>query len=122
VVGEHQVLGHGDLSAQRCPHREEVARGRDVVDAQEVSPVVQPVRDGGKGAPEALARRSQGESANEVLARHCQQHGQAQRLDLAEAPQQLDRLRGVFAEIRAGAYQQPLVRDAGGPRDLEALS
>ena len=56
VVGEQQVGGHLHVTAQRRPHRQEVARRGDVVHAQHVRAVVEPVRDRGERPAQPLAR------------------------------------------------------------------
>ena len=56
VVREQQVGRHRHVAAQRRAHREEVARGGDVVHAQHVRAVVEAVRDRGERAAEPLAR------------------------------------------------------------------
>ena len=104
VVGEQQVGRHGHVTAQRRPHREEVARRRDVVHAQDVRAVIEAVRDRRQRAAEPLARAPASVSApTKSLRETASSTGSPSASQLVQPAQQLDRLRRVLAEIRAGA-------------------
>ena len=75
---EREVAGDVGFPAQRGPHRDEVAHGRDIVHAHYRSTRVEPGADRGERSPQPLMRRAPGQRPHEVLARHGEEDGPAQ--------------------------------------------
>ena len=105
------------LAAQRGAHGEEVGGRGDVVDAQDLRARVDAVADRGERPRPPLARRAAGQRADEVLARDGQQQRPAERVQLLEAAEQLDRLRRRLGEVRPRIEDELLLAHAARARE-----
>src|SRR3954468_425520 len=71
---EAQLVRHVDLTSQRGPHGEEIARSGDVVDADDSGARVSSLAHRGERPGEPVGGSASVESAHEVLARGREQH------------------------------------------------
>ncbi len=109
-------------AAQRGAHGEEVGRGGDVVEAEDVPPRVDSVGERGEGSGEALAGAPPGERADEVLPRDRDQERAGELVETVELAEQSDGLRGGLREVRPGVHEELLGADAPLEGDVDALA
>ena len=119
VVAEPQAGRDLQVAVERRAHGQEVRVSATSWTRSTCAPRATPCADRGERAGQPLARRAPEQRADEVLARDREQDRPAQLVQLVEAAQQLDRLRGLLAEVRARADQQPALLDAERARLLQ---